>query len=39
MSSGSWKITPAQFTTTLNKHLTNVAGANNIAQTAPLKSN
>jgi hypothetical protein len=36
MSSGSWKVTPAQFTTTLNKHLTGVAGAKGIAQTAPL---
>jgi hypothetical protein len=35
ISSGTWKITPAQFTQILNKHLTGVARG---LQTAPLKS-
>lgn len=36
ISNGSWKVTPAQFTSTLNKHITGAAGANGIAQTAPF---
>jgi hypothetical protein len=36
ISKGTWKVAPAQFTTLLNKHLVGIAGAKNIAQTAPL---
>lgn len=36
VSRGTWKIAPAQFTTLLNKHITGIAGAKNVAQTAPL---
>lgn len=36
LSRGSWKITPAQFTATLNKHITGAAGSLGVAQTAPL---
>ena len=37
LSRGNWKVTPAQFTQTLMKHLTKAAGAKGIAQTAPLQ--
>lgn len=36
VSKGTWKIAPAQFTTLLNKHITGIAGAKGITQTAPL---
>jgi hypothetical protein len=36
LSGGSWKVAPAQFTSTLMKHITGAAGAKGIAQTAPL---
>jgi hypothetical protein len=36
VSSGSWKVTPAQFTSTLMKHITGAAGAKGVAMTAPL---
>lgn len=36
VSRGTWKVSPAQFTSLLNKHITGIAGAKGIAQTAPL---
>lgn len=36
LSGGSWKVTPAQFTQTLTKHITGAAGSKGTAQTAPL---
>lgn len=36
ISKGSWKITPAQFTSTLNKHITGASRSLGVAQTAPL---
>lgn len=36
LSKGSWKVTPAQFTQTLNKHITGAAGSKGVAQTAPI---
>ena len=36
ISKDSWKITPAQFVSTLNKHVTKAAGSLGVAQTAPI---
>jgi hypothetical protein len=38
LSRGSWKVSPAQFTQVMNKHITGVAGAKGMAQTAPFAS-
>lgn len=35
-SKGSWKVSPAQFTSLLNKHIVGAAGSKGSAQTAPL---
>lgn len=35
VSKGNWKISPAQFTTLLNKHIVGAAGSLGVGQTAP----